>query len=67
MKMKEEIMKKFEKFVFLFEPEDSSCLNEKNCKPEDVIQPFNKQSPVSLKAIVWIALSIVAGMVLGQL
>lgn len=52
-------------FIRLFMPEDSSGLNNGNSFTT-AFQPLNK-TVVSLKALVWTAISIGIGLVIGQL
>ena len=52
---------------FLFQPEQSARLNGKDETSIHALQPVNRKRSVSLKAIVWAVISIMAGLIIGQL
>ena len=53
--------------IRLFQPEDSSGRNEKPGQNQLLLRGHNNFAFVSLKALVWTILAIVAGVIIGQL
>jgi hypothetical protein len=53
--------------AYLFRPEHSLRLSCEKCTPVPVVRHAKKASPVSAKALFWTAVSIAAGLTLGQL
>jgi hypothetical protein len=57
----------FANLVLLFQPEDSSRL----AQGEDFLAPafssLNEKSPAPAKALLWTLISIMAGLIIGQL
>lgn len=55
------------KLMLLFEPENSSDSIESNNFSSKSFHQVTKQSAISVKALVWIIISIVLGIGIGQL
>ena len=55
------------KLAMLFEPEDSFALTTTTSKPTSSFHPLNKQLFISVKALVWVVISIIVGIGIGQL
>jgi hypothetical protein len=54
-------------FALFFRPEDSSWLSEEKCTHVPVFRFVNEKSHAPLKALVWTMISIIAGLIIGQL
>lgn len=52
---------------FLFRPEDSSRLSVKNIHPSMVTRTKSEILLIQLKALVWIVVSIIIGLLVGRL
>lgn len=60
-------MSRFTKLFLLFEPEDSTRPSKQSSEPINAFQPLVKRSDFSIKALVWVVISIIVGMSIGQL
>ena len=57
----------FTNFVLLFRPEDSSRVADDKYLPVPGFHSVNENSPATVKALVWTMISIMAGLIIGQL
>lgn len=57
----------FSNVVLFFRPEDSSPLAHENYLPVPEFRTVNEKIPADLKALVWTMISIMAGLIVGQL
>lgn len=60
-------VEKLAKVAHVFLPEDSSSLTDEEYHGVKSIRSPNERTYFSLKAVLWVALSIIAGMIIGQL
>ena len=57
----------FAKFVLFFQPEDSSRPADEKQLHVPAFRPVNKKTSTPLKALIWTMISIMAGLIIGQL
>ena len=57
----------FSMIAYLFQPEHSLRPCCEKCTPVPAVRFSKKSSPVSIKALFWTAVSIAAGLAIGQL
>ena len=53
--------------ILIFQPEDSSRLQDEDAFYAAVFRSVNKKPPVSVKALVWTVIAILVGLSIGQL
>ena len=53
--------------TLLFRPEESNLLPGKKYAPGNAFQSMDAKSSISVKALVWAAISVMVGLLIGQL
>ena len=55
------------KITLLFRPEESNLFPAKKYAQENAFQSMNAKSSLSVKALVWAVISVMIGLLIGQL
>jgi hypothetical protein len=55
------------KLILIFQPEDSSQLQNEDAFYVTVFRSVHKKPPVSVKALIWTVIAILVGLSIGQL
>lgn len=56
-----------DKLILIFQPEDSSRLQDEDVFYAAVLRSVDKKPPLSVKTLVWTVIAILVGLSIGQL